>query len=85
MLHLTISQERLEVALATGELACPACSGPLSPWGYARSREVRLRREIRSLTPRRARCSTCETTHVLSPSWLVTGSDGQLLRPARPR
>jgi len=85
MLHVTISQERREVALATGELACPACSGPLSPWGYARLREVRLPREIRSPTPRRARCSTCETTHVLSPSWLVTGSDGQLLRPARPR
>jgi len=71
MLHVTASQDRLEATLVAGELACPACSGPLSPWGYARSREVRLRRETRLVTPRRARCRSCETTHVLSPSWLI--------------
>jgi hypothetical protein len=52
-------------------LACPACSGPLSPWGFARSREVRLLHGARSLTSRRARCHPCATTHVLSPAWLV--------------
>lgn len=71
MLHVTMTSNRLEAALAAGELGCPACCGPLSPWGCARSREVRLAREVRSVTPRRARCEACETTHVLSPAWLV--------------
>ena len=71
MLSIAITEERLEAALAAGELACPVCSGQLSAWGFARSREVRLRREVRSVRPRRGRCGACETTHVLSPSWLV--------------
>jgi uncharacterized protein DUF6431/Homeodomain-like domain-containing protein len=71
MLSIAITQERMEAVLAAGELACPACSGRLSPWGYARSRDVRLRAEVRSVRPRRARCAACETTHVLSPSWSV--------------
>jgi hypothetical protein len=71
MLHVTMTSDRLEAALAAGELGCPACCGPLSPWGCARSREVRLAREVCSVTPRRARCEACETTHVLSPAWLV--------------
>lgn len=71
MLSIAITLERVEAALAAGQLACPDCSEPLSPWGYARSREVRLLHETRSVTPRRARCAPCETTHVLSPAWLV--------------
>ncbi len=71
MLHVAITPDRLEAALAAGDLACPACSGPLSPWGYARSREVRLAGEVRALRPRRALCGACETTHVLCPSWTV--------------
>lgn len=71
MLSIAITPERVEAALAAGELACPACSGPLSPWGFTRSREVRLLHGARSLTPRRARCHPCATTHVLSPAWLV--------------
>jgi hypothetical protein len=71
MLCIAITQERVEAALAARELACPACSGRLSPWGHARSRDVRLRDEVRSVTPRRARCQTCGCTHVLSPSWSV--------------
>ena len=71
MLFVAITQERVEAALAARELACPACSGRLSPWGHARSRDVRLRDEVRSVTPRRARCQTCGCTHVLSPSWSV--------------
>jgi transposase-like protein len=71
MLQVAITQERVEAALAAGELACPGCSGPLSPWGFARSREVRLLHETRSLRPRRARCAPCDTTHVLAPSSLV--------------
>jgi transposase-like protein len=71
MLQVAITPEGVEAALAAGELACPGCSGRLSPWGFARSREVRLAGEVRPLTPRRARCAVCETTHVLSPSWTV--------------
>jgi len=71
MLSIAITVDDQEAALAARELACPACSGPLAPWGFARSREVRLLHGVRSLTPRRARCSACESTHVLSPSWLV--------------
>jgi len=71
MLHVAITRDQLEAALAAGELACPACSGRLSPWGYARSREVRLARGVRSVTPRRAHCPACESTHVISPAWLI--------------
>ena len=71
MLSIAITPERVEAALAAGELACPGCSGRLSPWGFARSRDVRLACEVRPLTPRRARCARCETTHVLSPSWMI--------------
>jgi hypothetical protein len=71
MLSIAITPERVEAALAAGELACPTCSGPLSPWGFARSRDVRLAHDVRPLTPRRARCVGCETTHVLAPSWMV--------------
>ena len=71
MLSITIAQQRVEAVLAAGELACPACSGPLSPWGFARSRDVRTLTEVRSLRPRWARCAACKSTHVLSPSWVV--------------
>lgn len=71
MLSIIASEEQLEAALATGELACPDCSGRLSPWGFARSREVRMRDGVRSLRPRRACCQDCGATHVLCPSWSV--------------
>jgi hypothetical protein len=71
MLLIAITPERVEAALTAGELACPRCSRPLSPWGFARSREVRLLDGVRSVRPRRTRCLACESTHVLSPAWLV--------------
>jgi hypothetical protein len=71
MLSIAISPERLEADLAAGTLACPDCSGRLSPWGYARSRDVRMLHGVRSVTPRRACCYGCGTTHVLAPSWSV--------------
>jgi len=72
MLSIAISQERLEAALASGGLACPDCVGRLAPWGYARSREVRMLSGVRSVRPRRACCGGCGGTHVLSPSWSVS-------------
>lgn len=71
MLSIAISQERLEADLASGAIACPGCSGRLSPWGYARAREVRMLDGARSVRPRRACCQACGATHVLSPSWSV--------------
>ena len=71
MLSITITEEQLEAALARGALACPGCSGPLSPWGFARSREVRMLHGTRSVRPRRAWCAGCSATHVLCPSWSV--------------
>jgi len=49
----------------------PGLLGAIVAVGFARSREVRLAHEVRRLSPRRARCVGCETTHVLSPSWTV--------------
>ena len=69
MLLITMDATQLEVVLAAGKLACPDCSGRLSPWGFARSREVRMRDGVRSLRPRRALCAGCGSTHVLCPAW----------------
>src|SRR5512144_2112197 len=71
MLSIALSEERLEADLASSALTCPGCSRRLSPWGYARAREVRLLGGVRSVRPRRALCRGCDATHVLSPSWSV--------------
>jgi uncharacterized protein DUF6431 len=71
MLLTTVSDERLEADLAAGVIGCPGCGGRLSRWGFARSREVRMRDGVRSVTPRRACCQGCGRTHVLCPSWSV--------------
>ena len=71
MLYVAITDEQVEAALLAGALACPACSGPLSPWGFARARELRLRSGTRELTPRRVRCGGCCRTHVVCPTWSV--------------
>jgi hypothetical protein len=71
VLSIAVSQEQLEADLAGGVLACPGCGGRLSRWGFARSREVRMRDGMRSVTPRRACCAGCGATHMLLPSWSV--------------
>ena len=41
----------------------------LGPWGYARTRRLRLGPgRTHAHTPRRARCRTCQRTHVLAPA-----------------
>lgn len=67
-----IAEPSLEADLTAGRLCCPVCDGPLSPWGFARERTVRLLDGPRQLRPRRARCAPCEQTHVLLPAWAVT-------------
>ena len=54
----------VESRLAGGGVPCPVCPGVLTPWGWARRREVR---GVGTLQPRRARCSLCLVTHVLLP------------------
>lgn len=68
---MTITPVVLEAELAAGRLCCPGCEGPLSPWGFARERAVRMLDGVRSVRPRRAYCRSCETTHVILPAWSV--------------
>ncbi|WP_331721336.1 DUF6431 domain-containing protein [Streptomyces sp. NBC_00212] len=52
--------------------SCPACDASLRPWGYARERTIRLPEGgLRRLRPRRARCPSCRTTHVLLPPYCL--------------
>ena len=60
---------RADTDLTAGTLSCPACTGPLQPWGHARTRTVRdLGTTTVALRPRRARCPACRKTHVLLPA-----------------
>ena len=68
MLIVGLDEEQVERDLLSGRLACPACRSPLSPWGSARPRVIRLAAGPRTLCPRRSRCRSCDTTHVLLPS-----------------
>jgi len=68
---MIVEPEMVEADLAAGRLRCPACDGSLARWGFARERHVRTLDAVRSITPRRACCQRCETTHVLLPAWAV--------------
>jgi hypothetical protein len=68
---MIVEPEMVEATLAAGRLCCPACDAPLRRWGFARERQVRTLTGIRAITPRRAYCPRCETTHVLLPAWAV--------------
>ncbi|WP_219069661.1 DUF6431 domain-containing protein [Candidatus Mycobacterium methanotrophicum] len=62
-----------EQAVAEGQLVCPhrGCGGTLQRWGYGRRRHVRgLGTQVINVRPRRVRCGTCQTTHVLLPASL---------------
>ena len=68
MLTVSVDRDDVERQLGSGGLACPACSGVLAGWGWARERRVRgLEGWASGLTPRRARCRGCGQTHVLLP------------------
>jgi hypothetical protein len=51
-------------ALAAGMLRCP-CGGTLRAWGHARLRAIRGLHETRQVRPDRARCRSCQVTHVV--------------------
>ena len=66
-----MNERAVEAALAAGRLPCPDCAGPLSAWGFAREREVRMLHGVRLCRPRRTLCGRCDATHVLCPAWSV--------------
>ena len=66
-----MNERAVEAALAARRLPCPDCAGPLSAWGFAREREVRMLHGVRSCRPRRTLCGRCDATHVLCPAWSV--------------
>lgn len=61
--------------LFAGRLACPSCGGTLRPWGHTRARAVATSREGAQATVKvrldRARCRSCQATHVLLPAELL--------------
>lgn len=60
-------QDAVEADLLAGRLVCGSCGGELRPWGHARWRRLRDRTRLVRLRPRRARCASCQLTHVLLP------------------
>jgi hypothetical protein len=63
---LVLNQEQAQADLDAEVLHCPGCGGQLRPWGFARSRSLRLPGGARTLLrPRRTRCASCTATHVL--------------------
>jgi transposase-like protein len=58
-------------ALAAGRLACPSCGGTLRPWGRTRNRAVATPHTTMTVRLHRARCRSCQGTHVLLPAELL--------------
>ena len=68
MLIVENDEEAVEADLVAGQLRCPKCRRrALTPWGFARHRQLR---DGTGLRPRRGACpgqGGCGTTHVLLP------------------
>ncbi len=71
MLIVRSDPELVETDLRAGTVACPSCSGRLGGWGFARWRLVRAEAGPVAVRPRRARCGSCRSTHVLLPDVLL--------------
>jgi hypothetical protein len=80
-----VDADAARAALTAGVLPCP-CGGRLRPWGRARERAVvGLGRDRLSMRPDRARCRSCQVTHVLLSADLlrVPGPGGRRGAAAR--
>ena len=71
MLVVKDDPEAVEADLSAGLVACPVCGGRLARWGFGSERVVRTLAGVRRLRPRRTRCSSCGTSHVLEPASTV--------------
>jgi Homeodomain-like domain len=58
---------RVENDLVVGAFGCRSCPGVLGPWGFARCRSLRGDEGPVIVRPRRGRCRSCRSTHVLLP------------------
>lgn len=67
MLIVWSDPERVESDLVSGSVCCPSCGAVMGPWGFARWRVLRSEAGPVALRPRRARCRSCRSTHVLLP------------------
>ncbi len=65
VLIIGTDQAVVDTDLAAGRLSCPPCGGVLGPWGHARRRVLRRRTGEELVRPRRTRCRSCRSTHVL--------------------
>lgn len=73
MLTVGNNKAGVEELLGNGLLSCPGCGGRLGGHGHAvRRRVFTAGRLAVSVRPRRARCWSCGTTHVLLPAWLLS-------------
>lgn len=62
---------RVEADLLAGVVRCPGCGGSVGPWSFARQRVLRGEEGPVVVRPRRGRCRSCATTHVLLPDVAV--------------
>lgn len=67
MLIVGSDPSRVETDLLTGAIGCPSCRGVLARWGFARRRSLRGDEGPVRVRPRRGRCRSCRSTHVLLP------------------
>ncbi|MEV6116022.1 hypothetical protein AB0L59_26870 [Streptomyces sp. NPDC052109] len=67
MVTVEVPPSVVERRLSAGELLCPDCGGVLAGWGWGRSRRLRGPAGVVKVRPRRARCRSCEETHILLP------------------
>jgi hypothetical protein len=66
---LIVGSDPVEVEreLVAGTVGCPSCAGALGPWSFARRRCLRGEDGAVIVRPRRGRCRSCGSTHVLLP------------------
>lgn len=76
MLIVGTDQGEVESDLVTGHFRCPPCAGVLGPWGHTRPRVLRTSTGQEWVRPRRGRCRSCRSTHVLlAESMLIRRRD----------
>ena len=66
------NEEDTLAELRAWQLCCLRCGGSLAPWGYARRRQLRGTAGAPvALAPRRARCRSSKSAHVVLPGWCL--------------